>query len=49
VLARTKPDNLASQRTAAKIGLQRRPELELCDRTGAVVVYASSWPLRARQ
>lgn len=44
VLARTKPANLPSQRTAAKVGLQRRPELEVDDESGPVVIYTSSWP-----
>lgn len=44
VLARTKPENLPSQRIAAKVGLQRRPDLEVDDDTGSVVIYTSSWP-----
>ncbi len=43
VLARTRPANLPSQRTAAKIGLQRRAELEVDDEHGAVTVYTNWW------
>lgn len=43
VLARTRPANLPSQRTAAKIGLERRTELEVDDENGAVIVYTNWW------
>jgi ribosomal-protein-alanine N-acetyltransferase len=41
VLARTRRRNLPSQRTAAKIGLQRRSDLEVDDENGPVIVYAN--------
>jgi [ribosomal protein S5]-alanine N-acetyltransferase len=41
VLARTRPDNVASRRTALAAGLVRRPDLETDDGTGLVVVLAS--------
>jgi RimJ/RimL family protein N-acetyltransferase len=44
VLARTKPENIGSQRTAESAGLRRRPDLEADDGTGPVVILVSSWP-----
>lgn len=44
VLARTKPDNLPSQRTALAAGLTRRAELDRHDGTGHAVVLATHWP-----
>lgn len=42
VIARTRPENLPSQRTAAAAGLVRAPELENYDDDGPVVIYASA-------
>ncbi|GAA3509085.1 GNAT family N-acetyltransferase [Georgenia daeguensis] len=41
VVARTRPDNVASQRTALAAGMVRRPDLEVDDEAGHVVVLAS--------
>jgi RimJ/RimL family protein N-acetyltransferase len=43
VLARTKPDNIASQRTAEAAGLIRRHDLEADDETGAVAILTTNW------
>jgi ribosomal-protein-alanine N-acetyltransferase len=40
IIARTRPDNIASQRTAERAGLLRRPDLD----TAEHVVFALGWP-----
>lgn len=44
VVARTRSENIGSQRTAEAAGLRRRPELEVADRGGPVVVLVTRWP-----
>jgi ribosomal-protein-alanine N-acetyltransferase len=44
VLARTRSENLGSQRTAEAAGLRRRPDLEVDDDAGHIVVLATDWP-----
>jgi RimJ/RimL family protein N-acetyltransferase len=39
IIARTRPDNLASQRTAERAGLLRRPDLD----TAEYVTFALRW------
>jgi RimJ/RimL family protein N-acetyltransferase len=39
IIARTRPDNLASQRTAERAGLLRRPDLD----TAEYVIFALRW------
>jgi [ribosomal protein S5]-alanine N-acetyltransferase len=43
VVAYTRPDNLASQRTALKAGLERRPDLDSNDGAGPATVFALGW------
>ena len=43
VIARTKQENIASQRTALTAGLIRRPDLNADDGTGLSVILASTW------
>jgi len=44
VIARTKEDNIPSQRTALAAGLERRPDLDADDGTGLSVILARGWP-----
>lgn len=44
VIARTKAENLPSQKTALAAGLVRRPDLDADDGTGVSVILASGWP-----
>jgi RimJ/RimL family protein N-acetyltransferase len=44
VLARTKPENIPSQRTAQAAGLVRRHDLEVDDESGAVAILTTAWP-----
>jgi len=44
VVARTRTENVGSQRTAEAVGLHRRPDLEVEDDAGRVVVFATRWP-----
>jgi [ribosomal protein S5]-alanine N-acetyltransferase len=46
VLARTRPENIGSQRTAEAAGLQRRPDLEVDDNAGHIVVLVTPWHRR---
>lgn len=43
VLARTKADNIPSQRTAIAAGLTRRPDLDRNDGTGHAVILITHW------
>jgi RimJ/RimL family protein N-acetyltransferase len=43
IIARTRPDNIASQRTAERAGLLRRPDLDSAEH----VVFALGWPSTA--
>lgn len=45
VVARTKPENVGSQRTAESAGLVRRPEIEGDDGTGHAVILVNRWPV----
>jgi [ribosomal protein S5]-alanine N-acetyltransferase len=47
VLARTKPKNLPSQRTALAAGLLRRGDLDRHDGTGHAVILVTHWPSAA--
>lgn len=44
VLARTKPNNIPSQRTALAAGLTRRADLDRDDGTGHAVILVGHWP-----
>ncbi|CAA9419111.1 MAG: hypothetical protein AVDCRST_MAG35-1869 [uncultured Quadrisphaera sp.] len=44
VLARTRPSNTGSIRTALAAGLVRRPDLDAEDETGPAAILVSAWP-----
>lgn len=44
VLVLTTPDNVPSRRTAAAIGLRRRPDLEIVLNSIPAIIFTSSWP-----
>ena len=48
VVARTKLENVPSQRTAIAVGLTRRPDLDRHDATGPAVILAKWWPNRSK-
>jgi hypothetical protein len=43
IMAYTAPANIASQRTAAAAGLERRPDLDFADGSNEATVFALGW------